>query len=171
MWLKFQSIADNSTSSNRKPLLWTMYSRHMIQTFRKGTCIFSFFWAEKFIFFSTQELLSSYHPCSTFKKYFRRWLKSRYVDLVISPLQVSSGTMFSNTTPSTPPPGTPCCEFSTRKHILFMSENISLIREYYMKVNTLRIVSMTVLTLQAEKLPQITPITPKITPTKKIQNG
>ena len=34
------------------------------------------------------------------------------------------------------PPGTPCFEsLRTRKHILFLNETISLIREYYMNVN------------------------------------
>ena len=53
-----------------------------------------------------------------------------------------------------PPQETPCWEYPpTRKHILFLNENISLIREYYMNVNTYRIVSTTVWTLQAKKLP------------------
>ena len=53
-----------------------------------------------------------------------------------------------------PPPGTPCWEFPlppTRKHILFLNKNISLIREYYMNVYTYRIVSTTAWTLQVLK--------------------
>ena len=55
-----------------------------------------------------------------------------------------------------PPPGTPCCEFPprTRKHILFLNKNISLVREYYMKVYTQRVASTTVWTLQVKKLPK-----------------
>ena len=35
------------------------------------------------------------------------------------------------------PPGTPCCEFPpTRKHVLFLNKNLSLVKEYYMNVNT-----------------------------------
>ena len=58
---------------------------------------------------------------------------------------------------SIPPPGTPCCEFPpprTRKHILFLNKNISLVREFYMKVNTQRVASTTVWTLQVKKLPK-----------------
>ena len=46
-----------------------------------------------------------------------------------------------------PPP------LTTRKHFLFSNKTISLITEYYMKVNTYRTVSTTVLTLQAKTCP------------------
>ena len=39
----------------------------------------------------------------------------------------------------------------TRKHILFLNKNISLVREYYMNVYTYRIASTTVWTLQVKK--------------------
>ena len=42
----------------------------------------------------------------------------------------------------------------TRKHILFLNKNISLVREYYMKVYTQRVASTTVWTLQVKKLPK-----------------
>ena len=41
----------------------------------------------------------------------------------------------------------------TRKHFLFSNKTISQITEYYMKVNTYRTVSTTVLTLQAKTCP------------------
>ena len=47
-----------------------------------------------------------------------------------------------------PPPNT-----KVHFDILFLNKNISLIREYYINVNTWRIVSTTVLTLQAKNLP------------------
>ena len=40
----------------------------------------------------------------------------------------------------------------TRKHILFLNKNISLVREYYMKVYTQRVASTTVWTLQVKKI-------------------
>ena len=42
----------------------------------------------------------------------------------------------------------------TRKHILFLNKNISLVREYYMKVYTQRVASTTVWTLQVKKIPK-----------------
>ena len=52
------------------------------------------------------------------------------------------------------PPGTPCWEYppNTKTHF-FLNKNFSLKREYYMNVNTYRIVSTTVWTLQAKKIP------------------
>ena len=41
----------------------------------------------------------------------------------------------------------------TQKDILYSNKNISLIREHYMHVNTWRIVSTTVWTLQVKKIP------------------